>query len=273
MELLDVSLANPLVRLVPERNRMATRSTCRPASACPAARCAAAWRSTTPALRAERRHGAAGQRQGQGLKLELGRHAAVRPGGAPGALLAERVLDDFVIYRVSDERRQAMARAGVNNADVAVTARGIELQFRPATALQYHPRLCRAQARGGCGLVGAGQGRGDGRRRGPDRVPADLVHRPPDPGRVAARLHRADGQGVRSRDPDRRDARRDRRVPAALRRHAGRHRQPAGRAALRAQRADRVLPRGRRRAGLRQASSSRTCSIRCRWRWPSSSAA
>jgi hypothetical protein len=39
------------------------------------------------------------------------------------------VLDDFVIYRVSDQRRQAMARAGVNNADVAITARGIELRF------------------------------------------------------------------------------------------------------------------------------------------------
>jgi hypothetical protein len=46
-----------------------------------------------------------------------------------GAMLAERALDDFVIYRVSDERRQTMARAGVNNADVAVTARGIELRF------------------------------------------------------------------------------------------------------------------------------------------------
>jgi hypothetical protein len=47
------------------------------------------------------------------------------------ALLAERVLDDFVIYRVNDERRQTMARLGVNNADVAVTSRGIELRFMP----------------------------------------------------------------------------------------------------------------------------------------------
>lgn len=39
------------------------------------------------------------------------------------------LLDDFSIYRVSDERRQAMARLGVNNADVAVTERGVELRF------------------------------------------------------------------------------------------------------------------------------------------------
>ena len=63
------------------------------------------------------------------MKLELAGTPLSGQATRLGALLAERVLDDFVIYRVSDERRQAMARLGVNNADVAVTSRGIELRF------------------------------------------------------------------------------------------------------------------------------------------------
>jgi hypothetical protein len=46
-------------------------------------------------------------------------------------LLAERSLEDFVVYRLSDEKRQLMARAGVNNAELAVTARGVEMRFVP----------------------------------------------------------------------------------------------------------------------------------------------
>jgi len=44
-------------------------------------------------------------------------------------LLAERMLDDFVIYKVNDEKREALRRAGVNNAKVVVTSRGVEVQF------------------------------------------------------------------------------------------------------------------------------------------------
>ena len=45
-------------------------------------------------------------------------------------------------------------------------------------------------------------------RRGPHRVPADLLDRPPDRRRLAARLHRRTREGVRDRDPVGRDARR-----------------------------------------------------------------
>ena len=44
-------------------------------------------------------------------------------------------------------------------------------------------------------------------RRRADRVPAGLQHGAPDRRRLAARLHRRPGQGVRDRDPGRRDAR------------------------------------------------------------------
>ena len=63
------------------------------------------------------------------MALELAGTPLTGQAARLSAMLAERVLDDFVIYRVSDERRQSMARAGVNSADVAVTARGIELRF------------------------------------------------------------------------------------------------------------------------------------------------
>jgi hypothetical protein len=39
------------------------------------------------------------------------------------------VLDDFVVYRLNDERREALKRAGLERADFVVTGRGIELRF------------------------------------------------------------------------------------------------------------------------------------------------
>ena len=52
-------------------------------------------------------------------------------------------------------------------------------------------------------------------RRGTDGVPADLVDRPPHRGGVAPGLHRREGEGVRDRDPGRRDPRRVLGVPRA----------------------------------------------------------
>ena len=111
MELLDVSLANPLVRLVPERNRLATTMDL-----------SLRFEPSDATVRLD-------NVKVEGMTLELAGTPLSGQAARLAALLAERVLDDFVIYRVSDERRQAMARAGVNNADVAVTERGIELRF------------------------------------------------------------------------------------------------------------------------------------------------
>jgi hypothetical protein len=75
------------------------------------------------------------------------------------------------------------------------------------------PKSMRWQASACCpatrGCRFAGQGRDHGHRRGADRVPADLQHRPPHPGRRAAGLRRREGQGVRHRHPDRRHPRGD----------------------------------------------------------------
>jgi hypothetical protein len=130
MELLDVSLLAPRVRLLPERNRIAT-----------ALDVTAVERLGGQAVRGRLalEHGLRyepsdatlrlGQVRVDDFRLELGGTPLSGQAARIGALLAERVLDDFVVYRVSDERRRLLAQAGVNNADVAVTSRGVELRF------------------------------------------------------------------------------------------------------------------------------------------------
>ena len=78
-------------------------------------------------------------------------------------------------------------------------------------------------------------------------------HRPPDPRRLAARLHRRQGQGVRHRDPDRRDLRGDHGLLADASRDTlvGLASDAAG-AALRAQRADRLRAGGGAGPAVRQ---------------------
>jgi hypothetical protein len=132
MELLDVNLANPVVKLVPERNRMATTMDLM-ASERLSGRALRGSFAIDHSLRFEPSDATLrlANVKVEDMKLELAGTPLTGQAGRLGALLAERVLDGFVIYRVSDERRQTMARAGFNNADVAVTARGIELRFMP----------------------------------------------------------------------------------------------------------------------------------------------
>jgi hypothetical protein len=130
MELLDVTLTNPVVKLVPERNRLATTMDLL-ASERLSGRALRGSFSIDHGLRFEPSDASVrlANVKVADLKLELAGSPLTGQAARLGALLAERALDDFVIYRVSDERRQTMARAGVNNADIAVTARGIELRF------------------------------------------------------------------------------------------------------------------------------------------------
>jgi hypothetical protein len=132
MELLDVNLTNPLVRLVPERNRLATSMDLQ-ASERLSGRVLRGSLALDHSLRFEPSDATIrlANVKVEQVKLELAGTPLSGQAARLGALLAERALDDFVIYRVSDEKRQTMARAGINNADVAVTPRGIELRFMP----------------------------------------------------------------------------------------------------------------------------------------------
>jgi hypothetical protein len=131
LEILDVSMSAPVIRLLPDRNRIAT-----------AFDLSAVERMTGQALRGSLAldHGLRFEPSDATLRLsnvkvdelhlELAGTLLSGQAARLGAMMAERVLDDFVIYRLGDERRQALALAGVNNADVAVTSRGIELRFK-----------------------------------------------------------------------------------------------------------------------------------------------
>jgi hypothetical protein len=132
MELLDVNLTNPVVRLVPERNRLTTSMDLQ-ASERLSGRVLRGSLALDHGLRFEPSDATVrlANVRVEEMKLELAGTPLSGQTARLAALLAERVLDDFVIYRVNDERRQTMARLGVNNADVAVTSRGIELRFMP----------------------------------------------------------------------------------------------------------------------------------------------
>jgi hypothetical protein len=132
MELLDVSLTKPSLRLVPERNRLATALDLA-ATERLSGRSLRGSLAIEHALRFEPSDATVrlANVKVDAIQLELAGTPLSGQAARLGGLLAERLLDDFVIYRVSDDKRALLARSGVNNANVAVTARGVELRFAP----------------------------------------------------------------------------------------------------------------------------------------------
>jgi hypothetical protein len=132
LDLLDVNLLRPRVRLAPERNRIVT----------------ALDLNATERLSQRRLSGSVAFEHGlryepsdatvrladvrvEDLKLDVAGTALSGAMARIGTLLAERALDEFVLYRLGDERREALRRAGLESASFAVMARGVELRFAP----------------------------------------------------------------------------------------------------------------------------------------------
>lgn len=131
LEVLDVTIAAPRLTLRPERNRIAAEI-----------EVGAVDRLFGQALR-----GRLGFESGlriepgdQSLRLAQVRVTELRldDGAAPpasaqrlGAALAERVLEDLVLYRLKPEQQARLARAGVQAAQVTVTGRGVEIGLAP----------------------------------------------------------------------------------------------------------------------------------------------
>jgi hypothetical protein len=65
----------------------------------------------------------------QEAKLDMGGGPLSPSSARVGALLAERLLDDFVLYRADAERLRLLQRANITAAEIAVTARGVEVRF------------------------------------------------------------------------------------------------------------------------------------------------
>ena len=62
-------------------------------------------------------------------KLDLGSGPLSPSSARIGALLAERLLDDFVLYRADAERLKTIQRMGIVAAEIEITSRGIEVRF------------------------------------------------------------------------------------------------------------------------------------------------
>lgn len=130
LEVIDINVARPTLRLLPERNRIATDLDLA-ASERLTGRNVRGSLSLDYALRYEPGDASVRMTQVrvQDAKLELGGGPLSPSSARVATLLAERVLDDFVLYRADPERLKQIQRLGINAAEIAVTERGIELRF------------------------------------------------------------------------------------------------------------------------------------------------
>lgn len=130
LEVIDLNLSRPVVRLYPDRNRIGTELELT-ASERLSGRTVRGSLALDHGLRYEPTDGTVrlAQVRVQELKLDLGGRPFSAQAERLSGALAERALDDFVLHRLSDERRQALRQAGMERADFVVTARGIELRF------------------------------------------------------------------------------------------------------------------------------------------------
>ena len=130
LEVIEINVARPTLRLLPERNRIATdldlvaseRLSGRSVRGILALDYALRYEPSDASVRLT-------QVRVQDAKLELGGGPLSPSSARVGALLAERLLDDFVLYRADAERLKLIQRANITAAEIAVTARGVEIRF------------------------------------------------------------------------------------------------------------------------------------------------
>jgi hypothetical protein len=130
LEVIEINVARPTLRLMPERNRIATDLDLA-ASERVSGRSVRGSLSLDYALRYEPSDASVrlSQVRVQDARLDLGSGPLSPSGARIGALLAERLLDDFVLYRADAERLRTIQRLGIVAADITVTARGLEIRF------------------------------------------------------------------------------------------------------------------------------------------------
>ena len=131
LEVIDINVARPTLRLMPERNRIATDLDLA-ASERLSGRSARGSLTLDYALRYEPSDASVRltQVRVQDFKLDMGSAGALSVQNARvGALLAERLLDDFALYRADPERLRRIQALGISAAEVVVTPRGLELRF------------------------------------------------------------------------------------------------------------------------------------------------
>jgi hypothetical protein len=132
LELLDVTMAAPRLRLLPDSNRVATELEISSRD-----RVLGMRLSGKLAFDAMLRY----EPGDQSLRLkEVRVNELSLAGGAGssrstverlGAVVAERVLEDFSVYTLPPDRAARLLQAGVQPASVAVTRRGVEVTLQP----------------------------------------------------------------------------------------------------------------------------------------------
>ena len=132
LDILDVTVTSPKVRLLPESNRLGTELEVGTRDRLFGGR----WRGRL-ALDSALRYEPSDQsiRLAQVRVRSFSLDGGVTPGSQAerlGAVLAERVLEDFTVYRVPAERAAQLLRAGVAPGAVTVTQRGVEITLAPS---------------------------------------------------------------------------------------------------------------------------------------------
>lgn len=133
LEVLDVTLQAPTVRLLADRNRLAAVLDVGVRERLLGGR----WKGRLDfdaALRWEPRDRTLRLSQVRVADLQLtSTGAEVRtPAERLGAALAERVLEDLVLYTLPADRAEALRASGVAPAGAAITTRGVEITLSPA---------------------------------------------------------------------------------------------------------------------------------------------
>lgn len=137
LEVLDVSITQPQVRLLPEKNRLSVRldvnvrdrlfsSNWRGNMALESA---LRWNASDQTLRLN-------QVSVSDFSLDAGSALVRSQFERVGSVLAERVLEDMALYTLPADKREALQKAGplpsAEFVKVTVTRRGVEMTFEPA---------------------------------------------------------------------------------------------------------------------------------------------
>jgi hypothetical protein len=133
LEVFDVTLPAARLKLLPERNRLWVALDAQVRERLLGAQ----WKgqlALDAALRWEPQDQTV--RLAQVKVLDFRIDAGTAPGRGPvervGAAVAERMLEDFAIYRLPAERAAQLQRQGLTPGAVTVTSRGVEITFAPA---------------------------------------------------------------------------------------------------------------------------------------------
>jgi len=131
LEVLDVSVAAPATRLLPERNRIGAVIQIQARDRL----FGATWKGRLDfdaALRWEPRDQTVRLTQVRVQDLASDAASPVRtPAERLGLAVTERVLEDLSLYQLGGERAQQMQRLGVMPSAITVTSRGVEITFQP----------------------------------------------------------------------------------------------------------------------------------------------